>query len=64
MSWLQKLREGLKKTSSKIELALRSSKLDDEALENLEEASNATTESTEEDTLKVLESITEDSAKI
>ena len=38
MSWLQKLREGLKKTSSKIELALRSSKLDDEALENLEES--------------------------
>ena len=38
MSWLQKLREGLKKTSSKIELALRTSKLDCEALDAIEES--------------------------
>jgi len=38
MSWLQKLREGLKKTSSKIELALRVSKLDGDALDAIEES--------------------------
>lgn len=38
MSWLQKLRNGLKKTSSKIELALRVSKLDREALDTIEES--------------------------
>ena len=38
MSWLQKLRNGLKKTSSKIELALRVSKLDSDALDAIEES--------------------------